>query len=131
LKKRVRYLSLDDVYLIVEELRRAYLRDFIRVMNRGVIESALEAARYAGSGLRSFRARVAAKAATLLFLLVTSHPLTDGNKRFTHLVVEAFLEVNGYSIRPDVLEALILDAASLSVGPEGIYKVLYRSLFRG
>lgn len=128
--RRVRYLTLNDVLIILEELRRAYPKDLIRVMNRGAIESALEAVRYARRGLRSFRARVAAKAASLLYFIVMSHPLTDGNKRFGHMVLWEFLRINGYGVSPAIIRDLTLGIASMRLRVEDVYYILYREMFR-
>ena len=128
--RRVRYLTLNDVLIILEELRRAYPKDLIRVMNRGAIESTLYAVRYAGNELRSFRARVSAKAATLLYLMVMNHPLIDGNKRFAALTTKAFLRINGYRVPDNVLRDLTLGAALGKLGPQDVYNLLYRYVSR-
>ena len=128
--RRVRYLSLDEVLLILEELRRAYPRDLIRVMNRGVIESSLYAVKYSGRGYRSFRARVSAKAGSLLYFIVSGHPLTDGNKRFASLLVRYFLLINGYDIDRALLTDLSLRIAEGRVSPEILYRVLYQHIIR-
>jgi len=128
--RRIRYLTLDDVLVIIEELRRTYPKDFIRVMNVGALEAALDTAAYAGYGLRQFRARVAAVAASLLSLIVLNHALTDGNKRLAYLVTKAFLEANGYRVSGALLRNLTIRVASLSIDVKGVYKVLYNNIVK-
>ena len=128
--RRVRYPTLDDVMVILRGLRRAYPKDLIRVMNRGAIESTLYAVRYAGNELRSFRARVSAKAATLLYLMVMNHPLIDGNKRFASILTRYFLILNGYDIDRVLLMRLSLEVAGGSIDPKSLYRVFYQHIIR-
>ena len=55
-----------------------------------------------------------AKAATLGYLIVASHPFIDGNKRVGHAAMEVFLVLNGREIEANVddQEQLILAVAS-------------------
>jgi len=49
----------------------------------------------------SFLEALAAKAAYLLFNIVTSHPFIDGNKRTAYGAADIFLRLNGYLINVD------------------------------
>jgi len=130
LKKRVRYLSLDDVKALLSRLRRLYPSDNIVVMSRGAIEASLSMAVYAGRGLTSFRARVAAKSAALLYYLVVNHPLVDGNKRLAVLAVYVFLLKNGYVIDRELLTHMAINVASGSASLNDIYRLMYRYIVR-
>jgi len=39
------------------------------------------------------------KAASLMYNIITLHPLVDGNKRTAYVATEAFLQLNGYKIK--------------------------------
>lgn len=61
-----------------------------------------------------FLEALAAKAAYLLFNIVTSHPFIDGNKRTAYGVADIFLRLNGYSIdvKPKAGEKFIVGIAN-------------------
>ena len=130
MKKRVRYLSLDDVKALLSRLRRLYPSDNIVIMSRGAIEASLSMAVYAGRGLTSFRARVAAKAAALLYYFIMNHPLVDGNKRLATGVVHMFLLKNGYDIDREVLVRMAIDVAAGKSSLNDIYRLMYRYIVR-
>ncbi|MDE1767057.1 MAG: type II toxin-antitoxin system death-on-curing family toxin [Thaumarchaeota archaeon] len=49
---------------------------------------------------------LAAKAAFILFQIISSHPFIDGNKRTAYGTADFFLRLNGYCIRVEPEEAL-------------------------
>ncbi|MGI0046877.1 MAG: type II toxin-antitoxin system death-on-curing family toxin [Nitrosotalea sp.] len=49
---------------------------------------------------------LAAKAAFILFQIISSHPFIDGNKRTAYGASDVFLRLNGYHIRVEPEEAL-------------------------
>ena len=94
---RVRYLSVDAVLAIHEEVLSAHgggtgLRD------RGLLESAVAApqASFGGEPLISDPVEIAA---AYLFYLCSNHPFVDGNKRVGLASCLVFLEIN--SLLPD------------------------------
>jgi death on curing protein len=48
---------------------------------------------------------LAAKAAHILFGIISLHPFIDGNKRTAYGTADIFLRLNGYSIRADPQES--------------------------
>ncbi|MDE1728922.1 MAG: type II toxin-antitoxin system death-on-curing family toxin [Thaumarchaeota archaeon] len=49
---------------------------------------------------------LAAKAAFILFQIISSHPFIDGNKRTAYGTADFFLRLNGYCIKVEPEEAL-------------------------
>lgn len=86
-----RYLSLEDLLAVVDELRVGPVRDL------GLLDSA---------GLRPATnlwgddayPEIHEKAAVLLESLARNHPLVDGNKRLAWVAVVVFYEVNGLTL---------------------------------
>ena len=114
---RVRYLSVDAVLAIHEEVLSAHgggtgLRD------RGLLESAVAApqASFGGEPLISDPVEIAA---AYLFYLCSNHPFVDGNKRVGLASCLVFLEINSLLPDPgkpsaeiDLWEAFVLEVAA-------------------
>lgn len=91
------------VYLTVEQVAagakhiigaHAILRD------PGLLASAVHRPRTEVFGVEAYPTLLG-KAAALMHSLVSNHPYVDGNKRMGWAAAEAFLRLNGHTLRPD------------------------------
>jgi death-on-curing protein len=108
----MRYLSLPEVLVLHDHVITGSGGSF-GVRDLPALESALAQPRATFDGNELYP-DIAAKAATLGFLLVSNHPFVDGNKRVGHAAMEVFLVLNGHEIDADVdeQEHIILSIAS-------------------
>lgn len=87
----VRYLTLEDLLTLVDDLRVGPVRDV------GLLESAAHRPTTALWGTEAYDG-VNLKAAALLESLVRNHALLDGNRRSGWLAVVVFLGLNGIDL---------------------------------
>lgn len=100
----MRYLGLEDLLAIAEDLGVASVRDL------GLLDSAAHRPQSSLYGREAYPG-IHLKAAVLLESIVRNHPLVDGNKRLGWLSAVVFLGLNG----PD-LDAPDDDAYDLVIG---------------
>jgi death-on-curing protein len=100
-----RYLELPHAVAVAEELG-LHIRDI------GLLSSALARPSSSMFGVEAYP-DLEVKAAALLSSLSQNHPLFDGNKRFSWIIILTFLEMNSIVIdmNTDVAFDLILRAA--------------------
>ncbi|HZY47069.1 MAG TPA: type II toxin-antitoxin system death-on-curing family toxin [Candidatus Bathyarchaeia archaeon] len=104
--QKIKYLSSDRVEWVhgrILELTDGDRGD----VSKGNLEFILAKVENVGERLDRDRA-IVKKAAFLLYNLVTRHPFVNGNKRTALEVVQAFLELNGYTIQVKKDEAYML-----------------------
>lgn len=87
----IRYLTLDDLLRLVDDLRVGPVRDV------GLLGSAAHRPTTTLWGREAYPT-VDLKAAALLESLVRNHPLLDGNKRLGWVGVVVFYGLNGYDL---------------------------------
>lgn len=87
-----RYLTTDDLLVLVEELGGLQVRDF------GLLDSAAHRPQATAFGDDAY-ADLDTKAAVLLESIVRNHPLVDGNKRLSWVAVVVFYGLNGVALR--------------------------------
>jgi death on curing protein len=100
--KKIRYLSTEEAEWFhdrVLELTGGERGDLAKAN----LEYALERAKDVGENLERDKA-IAKKSAFLLHSLVVHHPFINGNKRTAFEVVDAFIELNGYTVRAGIDE---------------------------
>jgi death on curing protein len=95
--KKIRYLSVDEAEWSHDRILEATGGER-GDLARANLEFVFERVKDIGEGLERNEA-VVKKAAFLLYSLVTQHPFINGNKRTAFEIVNAFLELNGYSLR--------------------------------
>lgn len=86
-----RYLSLDDLLTIVDELHVGPVRDIGLLDSAGLRPATTVWGEDAYADLRT-------KAAALLESLSRNHPLVDGNKRLAWVATVAFFGLNGEKV---------------------------------
>lgn len=107
----VRYLTVEDVYRIHDEIIEEDEGSTPGVVNEGNIEYALEFIRHGDSGQES--ETVHEKAAHLMRLIASGHGFADGNKRTALNATETFLALNGHSFDyGDEVRVLLRDFAT-------------------
>lgn len=85
------YLELEVVVLELEALG-------YKVKDYGLLESALARPKTSAFGKEAY-ATLELKAAALVHSLIQNHPMFDANKRVVWLGLNAFLFINGYTIK--------------------------------
>lgn len=100
----MRYLGLEDLLAIAEDLGVASVRDL------GLLDSAAHRPQSSLYGREAYPG-IHLKAAVLLESIVRNHPLIDGNKRLGWLSTVVFLGLNGLD-----LDAPDDDAYDLVIG---------------
>ncbi|KQQ10592.1 type II toxin-antitoxin system death-on-curing family toxin [Rathayibacter sp. Leaf296] len=100
----MRYLGLEDLLAIAEDLRVASVRDL------GLLDSAAHRPQSSLYGREAYPG-IHLKAAVLLESIVRNNPLIDGNKRLGWLSAVVFLGLNGLD-----LDAPDDDAYDLVIG---------------
>lgn len=103
----VRFLTTDDLLLLVAELGAGPVRDV------GLLGAAASRPQTSVFGEDAY-ATVPEKAAALLHSLTRSHPLVDGNQRLAWLAAVVFLDLNGFDVIATDAEAfdLVMDAST-------------------
>ncbi|ROS29238.1 death-on-curing protein [Rathayibacter sp. PhB127] len=102
--RRVRYLRLEDLLALADDLGVPHVRDL------GLLDSAAHRPQSSLFGREAYP-DIPQKAAVLLESLVRNHPLVDGNKRLGWMSVVVFLGLNGLE-----LDAPEDDAYDLVIG---------------
>lgn len=87
----MRYLGLEDLLAIAEDLGVASVRDL------GLLDSAAHRPQSSLYGREAYPG-IHLKAAVLLESIVRNHPLVDGNKRLGWLSAVVFLGLNGLDL---------------------------------
>ena len=87
-----KYLTTDDLLVLVEELGGLQVRDF------GLLDSAAHRPQVTAFGDDAYP-DLDTKAAVLLESIVRNHPLVDGNKRLSWVAVVVFYGLNGRDLR--------------------------------
>jgi death on curing protein len=118
--KKIRYLSVEEAewsHNRILEVTGGERGDLARAN----LEFVFERVKDIGEGLKRNVALVK-KAAFLLYSLVTQHPFINGNKRTAFEVVDAFLEMNGYTLRAktDKVYGLLSDVGAGKVSEEQV-----------
>jgi len=85
------YLELEVVVLELEAL-------VYKVKDYGLLEAALARPKTSAFGKEAY-ATLELKAAALVHSLIQNHPMFDANKRVAWLSLNAFLFINGYTIK--------------------------------
>lgn len=95
--KDVRYIILDDILVIHDNMIELYGGSFFGIRDLGLIQSALARpeASFAGEDLYP---TVIEKAAALFHSLLFNHAFIDGNKRTSIATTARFLYINGYNL---------------------------------
>ena len=107
----VRYLTVEEIYRIHDEIIREDEGSSPGVVNEGNVEYALKFIRHGVSGQKP--ETVPEKAAHLMRLIASGHEFTDGNKRTALNATETFLALNGYSFDyGDEVRVLLRDFAT-------------------
>ena len=94
--KRVRYVSLDEVLAIHDDMIERYGGSF-GVRDLGLIQSAISRPQATFGGYDLYKT-VFDKAAALFHSLLFNHAFADGNKRTAITTTVRFLHVNGYEL---------------------------------
>jgi death-on-curing protein len=102
-----RYLTTDDLLLLVTELGAGPVRDV------GLLGSAAGRPQTTVFGSDAYP-RVPEKAAALLHSIANNHALVDGNKRLAWLAAVVFLDLNGWDVAlsDDEAFALVMSAST-------------------
>ena len=87
----LRYLTTDDLLLLVSELGAGPVRDV------GLLGSAVGRPQTTVFGADAYPT-VPQKAAALLHSITNNHALVDGNKRLAWLAAVVFLDLNGWDV---------------------------------
>jgi death-on-curing protein len=87
------YPSEDDVI----KLRKGFRLTADGYLSKGSLLYVLETVQDLSS--KDYEEALVAKAAYILFNVVTAHPFIDGNKRTAFGAADVFLRLNGYSLR--------------------------------
>ncbi|KQQ22887.1 type II toxin-antitoxin system death-on-curing family toxin [Rathayibacter caricis DSM 15933] len=109
----MRYLGLEDLLAIAEDLGVASVRDL------GLLDSAAHRPQSSLYGREAYPG-IHLKAAVLLESIVRNHPLVDGNKRLGWLSAVVFLGLNGLDLDAPDDEAydLVIGVATGAVPAE-------------
>lgn len=109
----MRYLGLEDLLAIAEDLGVASVRDL------GLLDSAAHRPQSSLYGREAYPG-IHLKAAVLLESIVRNHPLVDGNKRLGWLSAVVFLGLNGLDLDAPDDEAydLVIGVATGEVAAE-------------
>jgi death-on-curing protein len=118
--KKIRYLSVEEAewsHNRILEVTGGERGDLARAN----LEFVFERVKDIGEGLERNKA-IVKKAAFLLYSLVTQHPFINGNKRTAFEVVDAFLELNGYTLRAktDEVYGVLSDVGAGKVSEEQV-----------
>jgi len=97
-------VSAEDVEEAVNRLREIYPQDSIRVINRGSLLSALHAAQFHSNDN-------VLEASLIIYYVVTSHPLSDGNKRLSFILASLCLTRAGAIFDPWRIRDIVIDVA--------------------
>ena len=109
----VRYLTLEDLLTLVDDLRVGPVRDL------GLLESAAHRPTTTLWGAEAYDGRDL-KAAALLESIVRNHTLLDGNKRLGWLAIVVFFGLNGVDLdAPDDAAYELVIAVSTGQMPLG------------
>lgn len=87
--------GLEDLLLVAEAVLEIDVRILKRATNANLAESAL-AAPFATFGGEYFYEQPLQRAAILASRIVRNHPLPDGNKRVALILMDIYLEEQGY-----------------------------------
>jgi len=106
------YLTLQEAIVLYEDVIKE-TGGMFGVQNLGALESSLAQPYEIIYGVVRFP-NIEDKAAALIFSIVRNHPFVDGNKRAGKIMMEKFLELNGFEISStvDEQEQIILQLAS-------------------
>jgi death-on-curing protein len=92
----VRYLTVEEVYRIHDEIIEEDEGSTTGVVNEGNVEYALDFIRHGDFGQE--HEAIHKKAAHLMLLIASGHEFADGNKRTALNATETFLALNGYGL---------------------------------
>ncbi len=108
----MRYLSIAEILDLHERLLAAS-GGASGVRDLGALESAVGQP-YAAFGGQDLYPDLVAKASTLCYSIVMTHPFVDGNKRVGHAAMETLMLLNGHEIDCDVgeQECVVLQLAA-------------------
>lgn len=90
-------LGVEDLLLVAESVLGIDARILARATNANLAHSAL-AAPFAGFGGQHFYEHPLQRAAILASRIVRNHPLPDGNKRVALILMDLYLEEQGYRL---------------------------------
>ncbi len=94
-------------YLELEDALSQVARVGFHVKDLGLLDSALARPRTSLFGEDAYPS-LSLKAAALMHSVIKNHPMVDGNKRASWLLVNAFLYINGYLFEASTEEGLEL-----------------------
>lgn len=103
----MRYVTVSEAIHIATRLLDVPPEALINDHVVNLLDSALHAPQATFDGV-DLVAGLEAKAATLAYHVSRNHPLPDGNKRLAWMVMNVFLELNGYVLDRDELRAVCL-----------------------
>lgn len=101
-------LELEDFLLIAEAVLGVPAEALRHATKTGLAEAALAAPFASYDGVARYRT-LGERAAVLCARIVANHPLPDGNKRVALLLMDLYLEENGWRItatQPEVARAI-------------------------
>ncbi|TFG03521.1 type II toxin-antitoxin system death-on-curing family toxin [Candidatus Thorarchaeota archaeon] len=100
---RLRYLTFDEVLAIHDRMIGVFGGED-GILSEGALENCVALPMMSVFGVETSQS-LWAKAAELLYCIVTRHPFVDGNKRTGWAAAKVFLRLNGYALTAQAEEA--------------------------
>lgn len=91
-------------YLLTDLLAEALIAQGFYIKDAGLLDSALNRPRATVFGQDAY-VGIDLKAAAMTQSIIKNHPMVDGNKRSSWFALNAFLELNGYTLSATQNEA--------------------------
>ncbi|MDH2906802.1 MAG: type II toxin-antitoxin system death-on-curing family toxin [Candidatus Nitrosotalea sp.] len=124
----IRYLDLEEIIGLLEKLL-SETGAKLAFLNRTNLEFTLDSVRTKfGNELNN--ETMAKKAAYMMFQIVSSHPLVDGNKRTAAFLGELFIRKNGLGLEvtDDEFFSELVDLASGRISEKDIRKWVHENI---
>lgn len=124
---RVDIPSKDHIEHVIYKLRELYPDDELIIMNSSVISSAIEAAKISFRHSKgSCIDRKVIALSRLFYELIMGHPLVNGNKRLSTLVLIYSIMRNDLIVSKEMLTSLAINTAEGKLNFKELYKYLRR-----
>ena len=124
----IRYLKIEEIIGLLEELL-SETGTKLAFLNRTNLEFTLDSVRTKfGNELNN--ETVAKKATYMIFQIVSSHPLADGNKRTAAFLGELFIRKNGFglNVTDDEFFSELVDLAAGRISEKDISKWMHENI---
>jgi len=124
----IRYLEIEEIIGLLEELL-SETGTKLAFLNRTNLEFTLDSVRTKfGNELNN--ETVAKKATYMIFQIVSSHPLADGNKRTAAFLGELFIRKNGFGldVTDDEFFSELVDLAAGRISEKDIRKWMHENI---